>query len=240
MKIFSIVKPIQNQRNLNIPLRIPQLPRIEGNEISYIGSSMYPTFINGDRLTFDRRSRITSGDIIVYAEPEGERYIIHRVIGIQGNQVQTAGDTNQSPDSYLLDRQKVVGKVIMRNRLTKATKVRGGIIGIIQYRYWQPLLWRIIHLFKQKTICYEFLARHTIPGKLLSPFLRVQLVVLIKDGKDEIQLFLNEHYAGVRKGADRPWVVRPPFRLFINPNQLQEYGVIVRLALETEIRRKSD
>ncbi|MFH0967040.1 MAG: signal peptidase I [Methanobacteriota archaeon] len=120
----------------SLPIESRVLTKLTGEEITYQGSSMFPIFIEGDRLIFEKNSRIRSGDVIVYAEPGGLRYIIHRVITIRGDQmIQTAGDNNRAPDPYILDPALVLGKVIRRNRLIYSTPVRGGIHGLVLYQY---------------------------------------------------------------------------------------------------------
>ena len=209
---------------------------ITGDEITYLGMSMYPTFIDGDRLIVDRESPIRRGDIIVYPEPGGTRYIIHRIVHITGDVVRTAGDNNQHPDSYVLDLRDIIGKVIQMRRLDMTSSIRGGLFGRLHFRYAVSIRSRIHTLFVPGKPLHGLLARGVVLGHLFTPYLDIRPVVLIKDGKTEIRLFLNNHYAGVRKGADRPWHIRAPFRLFIDPDQLPEYGVIVREAMEKEIR----
>ena len=211
------------------------LPEINGDEIVYLGMSMYPTFIDGDRVIFDRFTQIQRGDVIVYPEPGGHRYIIHRVIEIQGDQVQTGGDNNRRPDSYSIARQSIIGKVTRKRRFDVTSSVRGGFWGRMYFRYLVSVHRRIRESIKLGKPLYELLVRGAILGRLFAPFLDIRKVVLIKDGKTEIRLLLNNHYVGMRKGDDQPWSIRAPFRLFIDPDQLPEYGVIVREALEGEI-----
>jgi len=210
------------------------LPDIKGDEIAYLGMSMYPTFIDGDRVIFDRFIHIQRGDVIIYPEPGELRYIIHRVIEIRGDLVQTAGDNNRCPDSYLITRQSIIGKVIGKRRLDATSSVRGGIWGRIYFRYMVSVHRRIRESIKSGKPLYELLIRGAILGRLFAPFLKIRQVVLIKDGKTEIRLFLNNHYVGMRKGVDQPWNIRAPFRLFIDTDQFPEYGVIVRKTLEEE------
>jgi hypothetical protein len=210
------------------------LPDIKGDEIVYQGLSMYPTFIDGDWLTFDRSTHIQRWDVVIYPEPGGLRYIIHRVIKIHGGLVQTSGDNNRSPDPYLIARRSIIGKVIKMKRLDEMSSVRGGIRGWMYFRYLVSVHRRLRQSIKFVKPLYDILVRGAILGRLFAPFLDIRQVVLIKDGKTEIRLFLNNYYVGIRKKADQPWSIRAPFRFFINPNKLPEYGVIVRKALEEE------
>ncbi|PWR73213.1 signal peptidase I [Methanospirillum lacunae] len=220
---------------LNVGYYLDNLPEINGDEIVYSGMSMYPTFIDGDKVIFDRFSQIKHGDVIVYPEPGGHRYIIHRVIEIQGEQVQTAGDNNRSPDSYSIDRQSIIGKVIRKRRFDVSSSVRGEIWGRIYFRYRVSIHRRILESITFGKPLYELLVRGAILGKLFAPFLDIRQVVLIKDGKTEIRLFLNNHYVGVRKGVDQPWSIRAPFRIFIDPDKLPAYRDVIREALEEEL-----
>ncbi len=81
---------------------------------------------------------------------------------------------------------------------------------------------------------YEIISRHTLLGRMLSPWITINPIVLIKDGNPEIRLFMNNRYVGIRKGSDKPWNILAPYRLFINPDELPEFGVMIREALESE------
>lgn len=214
------------------------LPDITGDEISYQGMSMYSTFIDGDRLIFDRDSPIKRGDVIVYPEPRRSRYIIHRVVHMTGDVVRTAGDNNWNLDSYSIDRRSIVGKVIRIRRLDTISSVRGGFRGRLYFWYMVFIHRRIRVILLQGKPLYELLVHGAIFGRLFAPFLDIRPVVLIKEGKPEIRLFLNNHYVGIRRRADRPWSIRAPFRFFIDPDTLPEFGVIVREAMEGEIRNE--
>lgn len=214
---------------------LDNLPEINGDEIVYLGMSMYPTFIDGDKVIFDRFSQIKHGDVIVYPEPGGLRYIIHRVIKIQGDQVQTAGDNNRNPDSYSIVRQSIIGKVIRKRRFDATSSVRGGIWGRMYFRYLVSIHRRICESIKFGKPLYEPLVRGAILGRLFAPFLDIRQAVLIKDGKTEIWLFLNNHYVGIRKGTEQPWNIRAPFRIFIDPNKLPPYGEVIREAVEDSV-----
>lgn len=73
------------------------------------GSSMLPT-INGttDVVTLCRADNIVKGDIILFKRPNGQ-FILHRIIGINGNRLTVRGDNVYS--SEVIDANEVLAKV---------------------------------------------------------------------------------------------------------------------------------
>ena len=79
---------------------IPEIARLlkEGSEVSFSfkGSSMLP-FIRGERDTvvLSKAEELRKGDIVL-ALIEGKRYVLHRIIEINGSRVILMGDGNIS------------------------------------------------------------------------------------------------------------------------------------------------
>lgn len=231
--------PLSSPIIIAIPNKTPvnEASSIDGDEITYLGFSMGPTFMPGDVLRIERGIRIGRGDVIVFREPGGDRYIIHRVIAIITCGFLTRGDHNLVPDQYVVDPTLVLGKVVTRCRNAQVVPVRDGMKGMIK-----GLFIYIVQTLIQLTApvtrpVYRLFSQHTIPGRFLFYFFSLQPIVLVKEGKPEILLYLNGHNAGIRAGSDRPWQIRSIFRLFIDPNQLPAFEVIVRQALESSSRR---
>lgn len=88
-----------------------QLPMPFGYGMANVLSgSMEPTFSKGALLIVKKSDAIQKGDIVVY-QSESE-LIVHRVISIDGDQVQTQGDANNVADP-VFDKTQIKGVVIL-------------------------------------------------------------------------------------------------------------------------------
>jgi signal peptidase I len=107
-----------------------------GGQVAYVmvnGNSMEPLYHLGDLVIVQRASEYQVGDIVTYRNP----YIgpvIHRIVGVQGEQFILKGDHNTWTDSFLPGRTDIVGKAWIH--LPGAGKV----IGVIR----QPWLLSIL------------------------------------------------------------------------------------------------
>jgi len=93
---------------------IPEIAQLvrDGKEVTFTpgGVSMRP-FIEGgkDSVLLVRPTNLRVGDIIL-AEVEHERYVLHRLIGLNGNHVTLMGDGNLRGEEHC-DVEKVLAKV---------------------------------------------------------------------------------------------------------------------------------
>lgn len=74
-----------------------------------LSGSMEPAFSKGDMIFVKEIDEIAIGDIVVYQS--GHDLIVHRVVGLDGDQVTTQGDANNVPDAPF-DKSDVIGVVI--------------------------------------------------------------------------------------------------------------------------------
>lgn len=86
-------------------------------DIYVFGSSMEPCLKNGQKVTVIPLAKISDiflGDIIVFYK-FADHFTIHRVVGIERSSkeeiYQTKGDNNKDIDSYLVNRNEIVGVV---------------------------------------------------------------------------------------------------------------------------------
>lgn len=87
-----------------------QLPMPFGYGMANVLSgSMEPTFSKGALLIVKKSDDIQKGDIVVYQS--GSELIVHRVIAINGEQVQTQGDANNVADPEF-NKNRIKGVVI--------------------------------------------------------------------------------------------------------------------------------
>lgn len=85
----------------------------EGREVNFtpLGSSMLP-FIRGgkDSVRLQKKASVEVGDIVLVRLP-GPRYVLHRVIGIQGDGLTLMGDGNIA-GTESCSRSDVMGTVV--------------------------------------------------------------------------------------------------------------------------------
>ena len=84
--------------------------------------SMEHELFAGDYIVVEKTDNYKVGDIITYRE--NDYYITHRINKMDGNQIVTKGDANNSSDNPI-SRDKIVGKFLFKERiLTYLTKYK--------------------------------------------------------------------------------------------------------------------
>ncbi|MBF0550102.1 MAG: signal peptidase I [Deltaproteobacteria bacterium] len=222
------------------------------NSICYTGVSMYPVFQEGDRLIFRRQKTYRRGDIIAYLEPGGDRYIIHRIIAVStspqplsGNPqpgtdqvMRTAGDNNPEPDSYLVDRSRILGRIIKRHRAWMLTVVWGGLPGYLHHLYGirgRPIIRR---LYAAIAPLWFDLTSGPVLSRLLSPLLTLTPVIVItRDSRILVRLYAGPWRAGEWDRTVRDWYIRRRFRPFIDKGQLPDIDTVIKEGLPPDFCR---
>lgn len=77
--------------------------------------SMEPSIMTGDIIAVKQESEYKQNDVVTFSD-SSERVITHRIIEIQqdeDSQYITQGDANQSPDPHPIQRDQIIGKVIL-------------------------------------------------------------------------------------------------------------------------------
>lgn len=72
--------------------------------------SMSPVINTGDLVIIKPSSKYQKGDIITFLS-KGKINITHRIVDIQGNQINTKGDANQVNDQDFIEKKQILGKV---------------------------------------------------------------------------------------------------------------------------------
>lgn len=194
---------------------------------------MFPLFLDGDTLFFVRSGSYQRGDIIVYREPGGDRYIIHRITRVTEPQVQTAGDNNSASDSYSLQSGDIIGKVTTISRVGERIRVRNGLSGYLIYCYrtrYQSYIHRMIRIFCP---LYRAASHPPIFRSLCTRWVKYRPLVLIRpDGAVIIRMYLNTWYAAWIHEREGIWHIRTPYRLLIDESNLPDLHLTVREALQ--------
>jgi len=89
-------------------------PRMVGGQASYVvvnGISMEPGFHRGDLVIVRTAATYQAGDIVTYRNAELNAFVIHRIIGIEGDHYVFKGDNNSWIDTYRPTRAELIGKL---------------------------------------------------------------------------------------------------------------------------------
>lgn len=123
---------------LNIPnaILIPEMARLieSGHQVEFTpkGTSMRP-FIEGgsDSVVLSRANEVRVGDILLCSV--GDKYVLHRLIAVDGDQLTLMGDGNLSGKEYCR-KADVIGRVIaIRTRSGRRKPLTRG-------RLWRQML----------------------------------------------------------------------------------------------------
>ena len=88
----------------------------------YLGNSMSPTFHHLDKLIIEpiHISKIRTGDVIAFTLVGRSQRIVHRVVKIGSNCVQTQGDNRKDPDTFAVTDNDPVFTRLHRRRRCKS------------------------------------------------------------------------------------------------------------------------
>lgn len=78
------------------------------------GASMEPTIPDSAAVRVRCVDDVAVGDVVAYID--GDRVIVHRVVAVWRSRFVTRGDANLLPDTILLDRNGIIGKLVSVER----------------------------------------------------------------------------------------------------------------------------
>jgi signal peptidase I len=184
----------------------------------YTGPSMNPTLRASDILhivPYNHR-RIRLGDVIVFMPSEGGRPIAHRAVSKDARGVLTRGDNNSRVDPCVLEPSRIIGQVLFAQSGYKWRRVYGGTVGRVIGN-----LMNVRNLIARR-LSAVLNARAQGPSRLkmmgtwIMSRIQTRIVRFSARGDSELQVLLGSHLiARLPAGRDR-WVIRRPFRLFID------------------------
>jgi len=102
----------------------------------YQGKSMRSTFSTGQVLSIRTEKKLVqSGDVIVYRK--GDRYVVHRVVGLDPQGYRTRGDDNLNEDAGIVTPDDVIGVVAKVDDWGRVLRVQGGkpALSMAQFRW---------------------------------------------------------------------------------------------------------
>ncbi len=97
--------------------------------VSVVSDSMLPILHQGD-LLFVVRENVAIGDIAIYQQPGSSFTIVHRIVGMDGEQYIFKGDNNQVNDPRPVTREQILGKVWFATPLLGYPRMVLHLIGI--------------------------------------------------------------------------------------------------------------
>jgi signal peptidase I len=184
----------------------------------YTGPSMNPTLRASDILhivPYDHRT-IRLGDVIVFMPSEGGRPISHRAVFQDARGVLTRGDNNTCVDPCVLEHSRIIGQVMFARSGDKWRRIYGGTLGRVIGN-----LMNVRNLIDRR-LSAVLNARAHGPSRLkkvgtwIMSRMQTRIVRFSASGGSELQMLLGSHLiARLPAGRDR-WVIRRPFRLFID------------------------
>lgn len=193
----------------------------------YTGKSMAPTLKTGELLEVWPYSgrKIQPGDVIVFFSPQDQNKVIHRVISVDSQGIRTQGDHNSGLDRWFLSPEQILGQVISAERQNRQRRILGGWRG----RLWVSSL-RTFRLIDDRISfllhpIYHGLSRLGIWQRWLPPGLKIRMLKIQRPQGQELQLLMGQKVVARLFPHSRGWLVRRPFRLFIDGASLRQEPV---------------
>jgi signal peptidase I len=190
--------------------------------IFYTGASMFPTLRTGDVLYVRplNRQAIRCGDVAVFVPDADSPLVVHRIVSRTEAGFVSMGDNNESPDSQLLRKRDVIGRVFLAENRGKFRRIHGGVVGRLAG------FLRRLRSATERTLSdsfrpvYRFLTR----SRVLHEFGRVMLQTKVvsfnrQSGDRELKLMWNGRMIGRLSGTG-PWIIKRPFRLLVDEKTL--------------------
>ena len=179
---------------------------------------MDPVLKTGDILEIIPYNELPrKGDIVVFHSPPDNTKIVHRIISITGDKIFTKGDNNRNRDTSVISQQNILGRVIYARRGKRRISIGYGVSGrswaffasknsLLKYRLLNPV--------------YSWLSDRGYFNKLFPLIKNTSIFSFNKKNGKELGLFLGKKQIGYLPASGRKWLIKPPFRLFIDEKLL--------------------
>jgi SynChlorMet cassette protein ScmC len=197
----------------------------------YTGPGMNPTLIEPELLDVRPygRKRARPGDIVCFKSPNGGETIVRRVVAVEGRRtgsgpapgrITTRGDNNPQDDPWLLQVDKIIGRVTAAQRGAGRKAVPGGWRGLLVRRLAllgrgmrgsADLLSRKLHRYAAVLGPFERLLPRRLRPRLIRFNARRRVVLKLMSGRQTVG------QCDARRGE---WRIRRPFHLFLDEQSL--------------------
>jgi hypothetical protein len=193
-------------------------------DMNYMGPSMNPTLKSGDGINvipYGKR-KIRIGDVIVFPSPKGYHNVVHRVISVDSQGIRTRGDNNSNIDPWTLSHDGIIGHVFWVQRGNRRRSIHGGLRGVLY-----SLGIRVTRMIDSKISPllhppYHWLARTGAFRPWLSARMQTRVLSFDRSTGTELQLVMGQRVIGRLLPGRSQWVIRRPFRLFVDEAALPE------------------
>jgi hypothetical protein len=189
----------------------------------YKGPSMNPVLTSPDVLYVRPYNgiRVKCGDVVVFASPDIDCKVVHRVVSVNGGEIRTKGDNNSRTDSWVLRQQDIIGRVEWIERGKRKTRIYGGLPGKAQAGVLKAM--RLLDAGIRTVLkpAYNRLSQNRALRKWLASRSRTRTISILRPEGIELQLLLGKRVIGRRPAEKRQWLVRRPYLLFVDDATLQ-------------------
>lgn len=191
------------------------------NVFRYHGRSMWPLFQAGDLLLLEQvaAEELQAGDCIVYRKLGEEQRVIHRVVAADPC-IRTQGDARPFKDDEPVAPEWVIGRVTTRMRHGRASRVRGGLAGLLQKRSYR-LGGRLDPSRMSRGGSIARLLQRVL-GRITNPSVRRAKVSSYASlgGRAKRYLVWGKQVVGQYNERGNRWLIFWPHSLWIDPAQL--------------------
>ena len=190
----------------------------------YRGASMHPTLKAPDTLQVVpyQRRKIQRGDVIVFFPPGRGHRVIHRIVSVSVKGIRTRGDNNTDIDPWNLSPESIVGRVVSAHRGKRKRRVFGGPVGhalAVTRRALRTMDSRVSSLIRP---IYYWLNQAGIFRRMYPARMKMRVVSYNRPLGTELQLLMGRRLIGRLLPGRKQWVIRRPFRLFVDEESLPE------------------
>jgi signal peptidase I len=187
---------------------------------------MNPTLCDRDLLEVVpyRSSGVRRGDVVVFQQPVTGRLIVHRVVGVTPRGLRTKGDKNRQVDPWQTTPESVQGRVAYAWRGTRRRTIHGGKCGQAEAAALRARCAAGRLLLHPLRRAYRAVARSDVARRALfgrwQQRLQPKIVYFKGDGRYPMSLRLGRRTIGRFDGWTGTWLIRAPYRLFIDELRL--------------------
>lgn len=183
---------------------------------------MTPTIGRSDFLyvsSCDGR-KVRPGDVVVFKSAGQSLPTVHRVLSQDAFGIKTVGDNNDRVDPECLDPGDIIGRVDYLRRGPKLKRVRGGRLGSLMGRVMRLRRLLDCGLSRIGHPTYEWLIRYKIFQRWPFGPIRTKVVCFTRCDAQELRLLWGTRLVGWFAPESGTWVIKRPYRLFIDQSSL--------------------
>lgn len=188
------------------------------------GTSMWPFLQPGDLLGIRTGDplRLRVGDVVIFSSTAIDTPVVHRVSGKTSKGLRTRGDNCNTPDPWITDYQKVIGKVISLRRGSKtiapSSRIRAKAF-VPVYRFTKRMagtLLRGLYPF-----CYRLSSKLNLD---VTQCAALRLLCFPVASNQSPQLLWGTKRIGWYQRSNGAWHIVHPWRWLIDPQRLPRPG----------------